>query len=71
MRAGLLEFSGHGLVAGGAPATQKPRRDEQLRSMGQISREVKRVNNGKTVVRTLNRIDGQGITPSQIRKEIG
>jgi 2-oxoglutarate ferredoxin oxidoreductase subunit alpha len=40
-------------------------------NMGQISREVKRVNNGLTTVRTINRIDGQGITPSQILKEIG
>ena len=39
-------------------------------NMGQISREVKRVNNGLTRVRTLNRIDGQIITPSQILKAI-
>lgn len=39
-------------------------------NMGQISREVKRVNNGLATIRTLNRIDGQGITPSQILKEI-
>lgn len=39
-------------------------------NMGQISREVKRVNNGLTHVRTLNRIDGQIITPSQILKAI-
>lgn len=39
-------------------------------NMGQISREVKRVNNGHSVVRTLNRVDGQIITPSQILKAI-
>jgi len=37
-------------------------------NMGQISREVKRVNNGQTKVRTLNRIDGQIITPAEILK---
>uniref|UniRef100_I2Q3C2 2-oxoacid:ferredoxin oxidoreductase, alpha subunit n=1 Tax=Desulfovibrio sp. U5L TaxID=596152 RepID=I2Q3C2_9BACT len=39
-------------------------------NVGQISREVKRVNEGLTSVRTINRIDGQIITPSQILKEI-
>ncbi len=39
-------------------------------NMGQISREVKRVNAGRTRIRTLNRIDGQIITPSQIHKSI-
>lgn len=39
-------------------------------NMGQISREVKRVNNGHTLVRTLNRVDGQIITPSEILKAI-
>ena len=39
-------------------------------NMGQISREVKRVNEGYTTVRTINRIDGQIITPAQIFKEI-
>ncbi len=39
-------------------------------NMGQISREVKRVNNGLTRVRTLNRVDGQIITPSEILKAI-
>ncbi len=39
-------------------------------NMGQISREAKRVNEGLTTVRTINRIDGQIITPSQIFKEI-
>ena len=39
-------------------------------NMGQLSREVKRVNEGYTTVRTINRIDGQIITPSQILKEI-
>lgn len=37
-------------------------------NMGQISREVKRVNNGHSRVRTINRIDGQIITPSEILK---
>ncbi|HDQ39582.1 MAG TPA: 2-oxoacid:acceptor oxidoreductase subunit alpha [Desulfonatronum sp.] len=37
-------------------------------NMGQISREVKRVNNGRAQVRTLNRVDGQIITPGQILK---
>jgi 2-oxoglutarate ferredoxin oxidoreductase subunit alpha len=35
-------------------------------NMGQISREVKRVNNGRCHVHTLNRIDGHIITPQQI-----
>ncbi len=39
-------------------------------NMGQISREVKRVNNGRCIVSTLNRIDGQIITPSQIRDRL-
>jgi len=39
-------------------------------NMGQISREVKRVNCGITTIRTINRVDGQIITPSQILKEI-
>ena len=39
-------------------------------NVGQISREVKRVNEGHTAVRTINRIDGLIITPSQILKEI-
>ena len=39
-------------------------------NVGQISREVKRVNEGHTTVRTINRIDGLIITPSQILKEI-
>jgi 2-oxoglutarate ferredoxin oxidoreductase subunit alpha len=34
--------------------------------MGQISREVKRVNEGMGRVATLNRIDGDMITPQQI-----
>lgn len=33
-----------------------------------LSRKVKRVNNGRANVRTLNRVDGQIITPSQIFK---
>lgn len=37
-------------------------------NMGQMSREVKRVNNGRAKVSTLNRVDGQIITPGQILK---
>ena len=39
-------------------------------NMGQMSREVKRVNMGQFRVRTINRIDGKIITPSQILKSI-
>ncbi len=39
-------------------------------NMGQISREVKRVNSGRASVRTINRVDGQIITPSEILKVI-
>jgi len=39
-------------------------------NMGQISREVKRVNNGLAAVRTVNRIDGQIITPQEILKPL-
>ncbi len=39
-------------------------------NMGQISREVKRVNNGRCLVRTVNRVDGQIITPNEILKAI-
>lgn len=35
-------------------------------NMGQISREVKRVNQGTTRIETLNRIDGSLITPTEI-----
>jgi len=35
-------------------------------NMGQMSREVKRVNQGRTRVETLNRIDGHLITPEEI-----
>jgi 2-oxoglutarate ferredoxin oxidoreductase subunit alpha len=35
-------------------------------NMGQMSREVKRVNQGVTRVETLNRIDGNLITPGEI-----
>lgn len=35
-------------------------------NMGQMSREVKRVNQGATRVETLNRIDGSLITPGEI-----
>jgi 2-oxoglutarate ferredoxin oxidoreductase subunit alpha len=39
-------------------------------NMGQISREVKRVNTGLTEVVKYNRIDGQLITPLEIFEEI-
>lgn len=39
-------------------------------NMGQISREVKRVNNGASQVLKLNRVDGQIITPQEIHKAI-
>jgi 2-oxoglutarate ferredoxin oxidoreductase subunit alpha len=39
-------------------------------NMGQMSREVKRVNMGRVPVRTINRIDGQIVTPSEILKVI-
>ncbi|RQD56275.1 MAG: 2-oxoacid:acceptor oxidoreductase subunit alpha [Desulfonatronovibrio sp. MSAO_Bac4] len=39
-------------------------------NMGQISREVKRVNNGQSKVNTINRVDGQIITPGEILKKI-
>ncbi|RLB43023.1 MAG: 2-oxoacid:acceptor oxidoreductase subunit alpha [Deltaproteobacteria bacterium] len=39
-------------------------------NMGQISREVHRVNQGKCQVRKLNRVDGGLITPDQILPEI-
>ncbi|WP_300156393.1 2-oxoacid:acceptor oxidoreductase subunit alpha [Solidesulfovibrio sp.] len=39
-------------------------------NVGQISREVKRVNEGYAAVRTINRVDGQIIAPAQILKEI-
>jgi 2-oxoglutarate/2-oxoacid ferredoxin oxidoreductase subunit alpha len=35
-------------------------------NMGQISREVKRINEGATRVETLNRVDGNLITPNEI-----
>jgi 2-oxoglutarate ferredoxin oxidoreductase subunit alpha len=39
-------------------------------NMGQISREVKRVNEGKAMVSTINRVDGLMITPAQILRKI-
>jgi 2-oxoglutarate ferredoxin oxidoreductase subunit alpha len=39
-------------------------------NMGQISREVKRVNEGKAMVNTINRVDGLMITPRQISRKI-
>jgi len=35
-------------------------------NMGQMSREVKRVNQGLTHIETLNRVDGALITPGEI-----
>ena len=35
-------------------------------NMGQMSREVKRINQGVTRIETLNRIDGNLITPEEI-----
>jgi 2-oxoglutarate ferredoxin oxidoreductase subunit alpha len=39
-------------------------------NLGQISREVKRVNQGKASVITLNRVDGNLITPDEILEKI-
>jgi 2-oxoglutarate ferredoxin oxidoreductase subunit alpha len=39
-------------------------------NIGQISREVKRVNAGMSRVEKYNRIDGQGITPEEIYRRI-
>jgi len=39
-------------------------------NMGQISREVKRVNPGVSVVKKYNRIDGQMITPHEIFQQL-
>jgi 2-oxoglutarate ferredoxin oxidoreductase subunit alpha len=39
-------------------------------NMGQLSREVKRVNQGACQIRTLNRVDGHIITPAEILKAI-
>jgi 2-oxoglutarate ferredoxin oxidoreductase subunit alpha len=39
-------------------------------NMGQVSREVKRVNQGSTTVLTLNKIDGTIITPHEILESI-
>jgi 2-oxoglutarate ferredoxin oxidoreductase subunit alpha len=39
-------------------------------NMGQMSREVKRVNQGMTRIETLNRIDGQLITPGEILEKL-
>jgi 2-oxoglutarate ferredoxin oxidoreductase subunit alpha len=39
-------------------------------NMGQMSREVKRVNQGATRVETLNRLDGNLITPNEILTRI-
>jgi 2-oxoglutarate ferredoxin oxidoreductase subunit alpha len=40
-------------------------------NMGQMSREVKRINQGATRVETLNRIDGNLITPEEISERLG
>jgi 2-oxoglutarate ferredoxin oxidoreductase subunit alpha len=39
-------------------------------NLGQISREVKRVNEGRALVNTINRVDGLTITPGQILRKI-
>jgi len=39
-------------------------------NMGQISREIKRVNQGRTAVMTLNRIDGNLLTPGEILEKV-
>ena len=39
-------------------------------NMGQMSREVKRVNQGMTRIETLNRIDGELITPGEILERL-
>jgi 2-oxoglutarate ferredoxin oxidoreductase subunit alpha len=39
-------------------------------NMGQISREVKRVNRGIAKVFTLNKVDGTIITPEEIMNQI-
>jgi 2-oxoglutarate ferredoxin oxidoreductase subunit alpha len=39
-------------------------------NLGQMSREVKRVASGLTKIRTINRVDGQIVSPAQILKSI-
>jgi 2-oxoglutarate ferredoxin oxidoreductase subunit alpha len=39
-------------------------------NMGQISREVKRVTEGKAKIASLNRVDGNLITPNEILGKI-
>lgn len=39
-------------------------------NMGQISREVKRVNQGEVEIKKYNRLDGQLITPAEIHEEL-
>lgn len=39
-------------------------------NMGQVSREVKRINQGVTRIETMNRIDGNLITPDEILKSL-
>jgi 2-oxoglutarate ferredoxin oxidoreductase subunit alpha len=39
-------------------------------NMGQVSREVKRVNRGMAKVLTLNKVDGTIITPEEILNRI-
>jgi 2-oxoglutarate ferredoxin oxidoreductase subunit alpha len=39
-------------------------------NMGQLSREVKRVNQGKCEVVTLNKVDGTLITPGEILEKV-
>jgi 2-oxoglutarate ferredoxin oxidoreductase subunit alpha len=39
-------------------------------NLGQMSREVKRINQGMTRIETLNRIDGRLITPGEIVEKL-
>jgi 2-oxoglutarate ferredoxin oxidoreductase subunit alpha len=39
-------------------------------NMGQVSREIKRVNQNQSQITTLNRVDGKTITPAEILKLI-
>ncbi|MFP4658324.1 MAG: 2-oxoacid:acceptor oxidoreductase subunit alpha, partial [Desulfonatronovibrionaceae bacterium] len=73
IRAGLLKLGT--LFPFPRPAVEKMARQCKAlvvpeMNMGQISREIKRVNQGITAVRTLNRVDGKTISPAEILKLI-
>ncbi|MFP4168003.1 MAG: 2-oxoacid:acceptor oxidoreductase subunit alpha [Desulfonatronovibrionaceae bacterium] len=73
IRAGLLKLGT--LFPFPRPAVEKMARQCKAlvvpeMNMGQISREIKRVNQGITTVRTLNRVDGKTIAPAEILKLI-